>query len=66
MPRARSRFAVIGDMGTGARPQFEVGQQMAALRATFPFDIVLMVGDNLYGRQRPEDIVAKFERPMRR
>jgi hypothetical protein len=24
---------------------------------------VLMVGDNLYGRQRPEDIAAKFDRP---
>jgi 3',5'-cyclic AMP phosphodiesterase CpdA len=57
------RFAVIGDMGTGARPQFEVAAQMAALRARFSYDLVLMVGDNLYGRQRPEDIVAKFERP---
>jgi 3',5'-cyclic AMP phosphodiesterase CpdA len=57
------RFAVIGDMGTGARPQLEVGAQMAALRARFSYDLVLMVGDNLYGRQRPEDIVAKFERP---
>jgi 3',5'-cyclic AMP phosphodiesterase CpdA len=57
------RFAVIGDMGTGARPQFEVAAQMAELRARFTYDLVLMVGDNLYGRQRPVDIVAKFERP---
>jgi 3',5'-cyclic AMP phosphodiesterase CpdA len=57
------RFAVIGDMGTGARPQFDVAGQMAALRARFAYDMVLMVGDNLYGRQRPEDIVAKFDRP---
>jgi 3',5'-cyclic AMP phosphodiesterase CpdA len=57
------RFAVIGDMGTGERPQFEVASQMAGLRARFTYDLVLMVGDNLYGRQRPEDIVAKFERP---
>jgi 3',5'-cyclic AMP phosphodiesterase CpdA len=57
------RFAVIGDMGTGARPQFDVAGQMAALRARFSYDMVLMVGDNLYGRQRPEDIVAKFDRP---
>jgi 3',5'-cyclic AMP phosphodiesterase CpdA len=31
-----------------------------AARATFPFDLVLMLGDNIYGRQ---DLVAKFERP---
>lgn len=57
------RFAVIGDMGTGERPQFDVAGQMAALRARFGYDMVLMVGDNLYGRQRPEDIAAKFDRP---
>ncbi|HKY19887.1 MAG TPA: metallophosphoesterase [Vicinamibacterales bacterium] len=54
------KFAVIGDNGTGGRPQFEVGQQMTALRATFPFEFVLMMGDNLYGTQ---DFVTKFERP---
>jgi 3',5'-cyclic AMP phosphodiesterase CpdA len=57
------RFAVIGDMGTGGRPQFDVAAQMVALRARFSYDMVLMVGDNLYGRQRPEDIAAKFDRP---
>ena len=57
------RFVVIGDMGTGERPQFDVAAQMVALRARFSYDMVLMVGDNLYGRQRPEDIVAKFDRP---
>ena len=36
---------------------------MAALRSRFAYDMVLMVGDNLYGRQRPEDLVAKFDRP---
>ena len=57
------RFAVIGDMGTGERPQLDVAEQMAALRAWFTYDMVLMVGDNLYGRQRPEDIAVKFDRP---
>jgi 3',5'-cyclic AMP phosphodiesterase CpdA len=50
-------------MGTGERPQFEVAAQMTALRDTYSYDMVLMVGDNLYGRQRPEDIAAKFDRP---
>lgn len=57
------RFAVIGDNGTGETPQYEVGAQMAAVRARVPFEFVVMLGDNMYGRQRPEDFVAKFERP---
>ena len=57
------RFAVIGDNGTGAPPQYEVGRQMAAARQDFPFDFVVMVGDNLYGRQQRQDFVDKFERP---
>jgi hypothetical protein len=57
------RFAVIGDAGTGAAPQYAVGRQMGVARATFPFEFVIMLGDNLYGRQDPRDLVDKFERP---
>jgi len=57
------KFAVIGDNGTGGKPQYDVGQQMAATRAKFPFEMVLMLGDNLYGRQDPQDFVTKFEQP---
>ena len=57
------KFAVIGDNGTGERAEYDVGQQMAAARQRFPFDLVLMLGDNMYGRQAAEDFVTKFERP---
>jgi calcineurin-like phosphoesterase family protein len=57
------KFAVIGDNGTGDRPQYDVGQQLAAARNTFPFELVIMLGDNMYGRQQPQDFVDKFERP---
>lgn len=57
------RFAVIGDMGTGEAPQYDVARQMLKTHATQPFDFVLMVGDNLYGSQRPRDFVDKFEIP---
>ncbi len=57
------KFAAIGDNGTGERPQYEVGEMMAKAHAIFPFDLVIMLGDNMYGRQRPEDFVQKFERP---
>lgn len=57
------KFAVIGDMGTGDPPQYEVGARMTEARASFPFQLVIMVGDNLYGRQREQDFVTKFEKP---
>jgi hypothetical protein len=57
------RFAVIGDMGTGLKPQYETARQMAQWHERFPFDFVLMLGDNLYGRQEPRDIKKKFEEP---
>lgn len=57
------KFAVIGDHGTGAPPQYEVGRQMTTARARFPFEFVIMLGDNMYGRQQPQGYVTKFERP---
>ena len=57
------KFAVLGDNGTGEKPEYDVGQRMTAARTTFPFDMVLMLGDNMYGRQDPQDFVTKFERP---
>jgi len=57
------KFAVIGDTGTGTAPQFAIGRQMADARVPFPFDFVIMLGDNMYGRQDSRDFVEKFERP---
>lgn len=57
------RFAVIGDNGTGGKPQYEVGAQMATARETFPYGFVIMLGDNMYGSQTPADFVVKFEKP---
>jgi 3',5'-cyclic AMP phosphodiesterase CpdA len=56
-------FAIIGDSGTGDRSQYEVGAQMTKARQIFPFDFVIMLGDNIYGSERPQDFVKKFERP---
>ena len=57
------KFGAIGDNGTGDRPQYEVAQQMTSAHAKFPFDFVIMLGDNMYGGQRPADFVKKFEQP---
>src|SRR5262249_39764808 len=59
------KFAVIGDNGTGDRPEYEVGEQLAAWRAEFPFALVVMMGDNIYGSDRPQDFVRKFETPFK-
>ena len=58
-------FAVIGDSGTGDRMQYEVASQMAAARGAFPFQTVIMLGDNIYGSHGAEDFVQKFERPYK-
>ena len=57
------KFAAIGDNGTGDRPQYELAQQMTNAHASFPFDLVIMLGDNMYGGQQPDDFVKKFELP---
>jgi predicted phosphodiesterase len=57
------RFAIIGDSGTGERPQIEIAQQMLTFRKDFPFDFVLMMGDNIYGSKTDEDFRRKFQRP---
>ena len=59
------KFAVLGDFGTGKPAQYDLADEMVRLRQTFPFDLVLLAGDNIYGRERPKDFVAKFERPYR-
>jgi hypothetical protein len=57
------KFLAFGDNGTGERPEYEVAQQMTSLRGRFAFDLVIMLGDNMYGSQRPADYVKKFEQP---
>jgi Calcineurin-like phosphoesterase len=67
LPNARdsAKFAVIGDNGTGERQQYEVAAQMVRIHETFPYSFVIMLGDNIYGGQRPEDLVRKFETPYK-
>jgi Calcineurin-like phosphoesterase len=59
------KFGVLGDFGTGDRAQFQLGEQMAALHARFPYELVITVGDNIYGGERPQDMKRKFEDPYK-
>jgi hypothetical protein len=57
------KFAVIGDSGTGDRAQYEVGARLEEAWKAFPFTFAIMLGDNLYGSERPQDFEQKFEKP---
>ncbi len=63
------RFAVIGDSGTGGKHQYQVAEQMAAWHERLPYDLVLMLGDNIYGGLfgigggNQDDFAKKFDRP---
>ncbi len=59
------RFAAIGDMGTGDAAQYEVAQRMVGTRQGFPFDFVIMLGDNIYGGSSPSDFEKKFAVPYK-
>jgi 3',5'-cyclic AMP phosphodiesterase CpdA len=59
------KFAVIGDSGQPGKGQNAIARQMANWRTRFPFEFVLMMGDNLYGSERPGDYAKKFEIPYK-
>lgn len=59
------KFAAMGDNGTGDQAQYDVAATMQAWHQRFPFDLVIMLGDNIYGSQRPRDFVTKFETPYK-
>ncbi len=60
-----TRFAVIGDTGTGGIDQWRLAQQLIAVHSKFPFEFVLMTGDNMYGSETEQDYVNKFEAPYK-
>jgi DNA repair exonuclease SbcCD nuclease subunit len=65
MKQGSVKFAVIGDTGTGDKHQLDVAKQLATYRGKFPFDFVIMMGDNLYGSNGPKDYEKKFALPYR-
>jgi hypothetical protein len=59
------KFAIIGDSGTGSSSQYKVAEKLIAARAKFPYEFVLMMGDNLYSGSGPKDYQKKFEEPYK-
>jgi len=59
------KFAVLGDFGTGSSAQYEMAKQMKTVHDRFKYELVIMVGDNIYGSERPQDFKKKFEIPYK-
>ena len=60
------KFGVLGDFGTGDRTQYQLAEQMGKTYDRFKYNTVILVGDNLYGSERPQDFEKKFERPYKK
>jgi 3',5'-cyclic AMP phosphodiesterase CpdA len=65
MKDGSTRFAIIGDSGTGGGAQKKVAEQIARVHKVFPFEFTLMMGDNLYGGDGASDYRRKFEEPYK-
>jgi hypothetical protein len=59
------KFAVFGDFGDASQREFDTVAQLVKAHAVFPFTIVPLTGDNLYGSERPQDFQKKFETPFK-
>src|SRR3954454_11188852 len=49
------KFAAFGDFGDGSQREYEMAEQIAKSHDRFPFEMVALLGDNLYGSERPQD-----------
>jgi predicted MPP superfamily phosphohydrolase len=59
------KFGVLGDFGDGSREQFELAAQMAKLRERFAYELVITVGDNIYGSNNAQSLRRRFEEPYK-
>ena len=59
------KFGILGDFGTADRGQIEMAAEMARVRQRFPYELVVTVGDNIYGSERPQDFDRKFAIPYK-
>ena len=60
-----TKFAVIGDSGTGNSDQYRTAKVFVDARQNFAYEFVLMLGDNMYGGESSRDYQNKFEKPYK-
>ena len=59
------KFIVLGDFGDASKLEYDLAAQMAKYYEKFRVNLVVTVGDNLYGAERPQDFKQKFEEPYK-
>ena len=59
------KFLAVGDTGTGSKQQLELAKLMLEYRKVFPYEFAILVGDNMYGGEKPADFQSKFENPYK-
>jgi hypothetical protein len=64
-PTGTLKFAVIGDSGTGDNNQYRLAKVFTDTHQRFPYEFVLMMGDNMYGSEGTRDFQRKFEIPYK-
>ena len=64
-PKDTLKFAVIGDSGTGDSNQYRLAKVFTDIHKRFPYEFVLMMGDNMYGGESTRDFQRKFEIPYK-
>ena len=64
-PSGTLKFAVIGDSGTGDSNQYRLAKVFTDMQQRFPYEFVLMLGDNMYGGESERDFQRKFEIPYK-
>ena len=62
---ARSSSACSAISAPASQAQYQLAEQMAKLHGRFKYELVVLVGDNLYGSERPQDFKKKFEIPYK-
>ena len=61
---SKTRFAVVGDFGTGESDEFAVAAQMLEAHRKSALDLVLAAGDNIYPNGNARYFVPHFEKPF--
>src|SRR5215203_78475 len=64
-PSGTRELAVIGDSGTGNSNQYRLAKVFTDNHQRFPYEFVLMLGDNMYGGESARDFQKKFEIPYK-
>ncbi|MEN3336198.1 MAG: hypothetical protein V7641_5563 [Blastocatellia bacterium] len=62
--RSKTRFAVMGDFGTGGSDEFAIARKMAEMHRESPIEFILGAGDNIYPNGAGHLFAKNFEQPF--